>query len=65
MRRITRRIGLFGGPGAMVNAAGGKTRNRPTSEAKIPETPPEAERPDEPVPEKRGWFDWLRGPKKD
>ena len=64
MRRLTRRVGLFGGPGAMIKAAGGPAKTRPTSEPKLPEPVAEEKRSDEPPPESKGWFDWLLGPKR-
>ena len=40
MRRLTRRIGLFGGPGAIVKAAGaGKGKPSPAASDPKPDTP--------------------------
>ena len=64
MRRITRRIGLFGGPGAMVKAAGGAKRRRTRAANPLERAPlPQTDGPVEPVPQKKSWFRWLRGPK--
>ena len=60
MRRITRRIGLFG-PGAMVKAAGAEVRKRPTVPGG-PAPPIEHERRDAapPAPEKKkSWWSRL------
>ena len=68
MRRITRRIGMFGGPGAIVKAAGAKTR-RGTREAPHQSRPPQ-DAPDvsapqaEAAPEKKSWLSWFRGSKR-
>ena len=66
MRRITRRIGLFGGPGAMVRAAGaGKGKRLPDTPAPDP-TPEILEGADgAPTgePEKKSWLRWFGGPK--
>lgn len=65
MRRITRRIGLFGGPGAIVRAAGAGKGKRPTRDNTPPEAPPsvaESESGSSP-PSKKSWLDWLRGEK--
>ena len=65
MRRITRRIGLFGGPGAIVRAAGaGKGKRLPDAAEpdSQPATPPEAG--GEPgAPQGRSWLRWFGGPK--
>jgi hypothetical protein len=58
MRRITRRIGLFGGPGAIMKATGAPTRKRPTAQSVPTDGRPEAE-PEtaKPPPEKKSWLD--------
>jgi hypothetical protein len=65
MRRLTRRIGLFGGPGAIVKAAGaGKGKASPDAAASDPkpETPAAGgASPGE--PEKKSWLRWFGGPK--
>jgi hypothetical protein len=66
MRRITRRIGLFGGPGAIVKAAGGKSKRATRDSVGAPPPPPPAK--DEAPPEagkKSSWLDWFRGSKPD
>jgi hypothetical protein len=66
MRRFTRRIGLFGGPGAVVKAAGGvRRRTREAKPASPPDpvpTPGEAPSPSSEVG-KKSWLSWLRGEK--
>ena len=60
MRRITRRIGLFG-PGAMVKATGAETRRRPPVPG-APAPPIDHERRDaaSPAPEKKkSWWSRL------
>ena len=65
MRRITRRIGLFGGPGAIVKAAGagkGKALPDPAAPDSKPEIPAtDGASPGE--PEKKSWLRWFGGPK--
>ena len=65
MRRITRRIGLFGGPGAIVKGAGVKTRQRPTSDAAPAAPSPEAGPSSDAESEKKGWWSRLLGSKPD
>lgn len=65
MRRITRRIGLFGGPGAIVKAAGGKSKRGTRESVHAPASPPPAAS-HESAPEareKKSWLDWFRDPK--
>jgi hypothetical protein len=65
MRRITRRIGLFGGPGALVRAAGAGKGKRP-QEAAEPESPPATlpEAGGEPgASQGKSWLRWFGGPK--
>jgi hypothetical protein len=59
MRRITRRIGLFG-PGAMIKATGAGIRKRPTVPGG-PAPPIEHERHEAspPLPEKTSWWSRL------
>ncbi|HEY2797345.1 MAG TPA: hypothetical protein VGK26_05600 [Thermoanaerobaculia bacterium] len=59
MRRITRRIGLFG-PGAVVKATGAGVRKRPTVPGG-PAPPIEHERSEfaAPPPEKKSWLSRL------
>jgi len=65
MRRITRRIGLFG-PGAMVKATGAGTKRRPTAPGG-PAPPLEHEHHDAtpPAPEKKSWWSRLLSGKED
>jgi hypothetical protein len=55
-RRFTRRVVLFGGPGAI---SPGLDQKKPVRPAKQPETTPEAapaERPGDPPAAKKGWL---------
>jgi hypothetical protein len=57
MRRITRRIGLFG-PGAMVKAAGARVK-RPTTPPGAPAPRPERPETEPSQPEKKSWWSRL------
>lgn len=66
MRRITRRIGLFGGPGAFVRAAGaGKGKRLP--DAAAPDVEREIPKVDDvaspAASERKSWLRWFGGPK--
>jgi hypothetical protein len=66
MRRITRRIGLFGGPGAFVRAAGaGKGKRMP--DAPAPDAnrePPKVDDVGSPAaPQRKSWLSWFGGSK--
>jgi hypothetical protein len=70
MRRLTRRIGLFGSPTAMMSAAGVvkkpsvNTSNVPDSEKPAePAEPGEPEAPE--APAKKGWLHRWFGPDDD
>jgi hypothetical protein len=66
MRRITRRIGLFGGPGAIVRAAGaGKGKRGPDAAEpdSQPAIPPGAEGESAGPSEGKSWLRWFGGPK--
>ena len=59
MRRITRRIGLFG-PGAFVKAAGAGIRKRPPAPGgPAPPIEPEHHEAAPPAPEKKSWWNRL------
>jgi hypothetical protein len=68
MRRITRRIGLFGGPGAFVRAAGAGKGKRlpdaaaPDAEREIPKVDDVAS-PATPQPQRKSWLSWFGGSK--
>jgi hypothetical protein len=66
MRRITRRIGLFGGPGAIVKAAGAG-KGKPLPDAAAPDSKPEtaqgAEEAATGAPQRKPWLRWFGGPK--
>jgi hypothetical protein len=64
MKRITRRIGVFGGTGSMMSALGGKTSVPAAPAAKQKsESPPAAEGPPaaEAPKKKKSWFGRLFG----
>jgi hypothetical protein len=73
MRRITRRIGLFGGPGAIVRAAGAGKGKRtqgapvPEQDAPVPDSrpaiPPGTDRASTDAPQKNFWLRWFGDPK--
>jgi hypothetical protein len=70
MHRITRRIGLFGGPGALIPATGARKKPVPAPSEPTPsESDPgvgtgQGESTSPPAP-KKSWRGWLRGSKKD
>jgi hypothetical protein len=57
MRRITRRIGLFG-PGAVVKATGARIK-RPTAPPGSPAPRPERPETESPGTEKQSWWSRL------
>jgi hypothetical protein len=66
MRRLTSRIGLFGGPGSLMPTMGvNKKPGRGTSEVPIPEPRPEASPSDSEIstgaPKKKSWLRRLFG----
>ena len=61
MRRLTRKIGLFGGPGALMPAMGVK---KPAPKAETPEEKPVADRPSS-EPARKSWFRRLFGSETD
>jgi hypothetical protein len=66
MRRITRRIGLFGGPGAIVRAAGAGKGKRLT-DAGVPDPKAESltgvDGTSPGPPPRKSWFHWFGGRK--
>ena len=75
MRRMTRRIGLFGGPAAMMSAAGVKkpglkaretTEGQPAGETAVPaQTAATAASASPVAPSKKGWLSRLFGSEKE
>ena len=64
MRRMTRRIGLFGGPASMMSSSG--IIKKPSVQASSPAPEPEASKAAEPAPPsasspKKGWLRRLFG----
>jgi hypothetical protein len=62
MKRLTRRIGVFGGTGSMMSALGGKESvpsapptEKPSTQEAADETPPAVE------PKKKSWLGRLFG----
>ena len=61
MKRLTRRIGVFGGTGSMMSALGGK-ESVPAAPTKKPPTPAATEEPPRAEePKKKSWLGRLFG----
>jgi hypothetical protein len=61
MKRLTRRIGVFGGTGSMMSALGGKESVPAAPPAEKPSTQEADERPAAEEPKKKSWFGRLFG----